>query len=65
MLGLREWSFELFLLKKTGYNSGENDGNGKKFKLVLNTIYKKIFPKYQPKVSFIVLGLREWILELI
>ncbi len=48
--------------KKNGYNSGENDRNENKFTLVLKTMYKKVFPKYQPnqsKVSFIVLGFRE------
>ena len=51
---------------KNDYNSGENDANGKKFKLVLKTIYKNVFSKYQPNQRFpsIVLGLRETILEL-
>ncbi len=33
VLGLREWIFELFLLK-TQHNSGENGHIGKKYKLV-------------------------------
>ncbi len=50
-LALRDWIFELFLLKKNGYNSGENDRTEKKFTFVLKTIYK-VFPKYQPNQRF-------------
>ena len=38
-----------YFYSKNGHNSGENDCNGKKYKLVLKTIeYKKVFLKYQP-----------------
>ncbi len=47
-----ENSKTLNLSSKNSYNAGENDGNGKKFKLVLKTIYKKVFPKYQPNQGF-------------
>ena len=37
---------------KNSHNSGENGRIGKKFKLVLKTIYKKVFLKYQANARF-------------
>ncbi len=44
--------FLSYFYSKTGHNSGENARIGKKFKLVLNTICKKVLLKYQPNQRF-------------
>ena len=42
----------LYFYSKNGRNSVENDRTGKKFTLVLKTIYKKVFLKYQVNARF-------------
>ena len=44
VLALREWLFAIFT-EKNSHNSGENERNSKKFKLVLKTVHKKILLK--------------------
>ncbi len=59
--GMNFWAI---FAEKNSHNSGENDHNGKKIKLVVKTIYKKAFRKYQLNPTFPnVLGLQEWIFE--
>ncbi len=47
-----ENAFLIYFYSKKGHNSVENDHIEKKFKLVLKTIHKKLFLKYQDNQRF-------------
>ena len=50
-----ENAFLSYFYSKNGHNSVENYCVGKKFKLVLQTTYKKLFLKYQNNTRWLVI----------